>query len=112
MSVGRGVLRRSGKGVVLRVRLTPRSQRDEITGLGLAGGKACIAARVRAVPEENQANRALERLVADWLGVARSSVSLAAGGRSRVKSVAVSGDEEALERLVGGRLAALDTKEV
>jgi uncharacterized protein YggU (UPF0235/DUF167 family) len=112
MSVGRGVLQRSGKGVVLRVRLTPRSQRDEITGLGLAGGKACIAARVRAVPEENQANRALEQLVADWLGVARSSVSLAAGGRSRVKSVAVAGDEEALKRLVGGRLAALDTKEV
>jgi uncharacterized protein YggU (UPF0235/DUF167 family) len=112
MPVGRGVLRRSGEGVILRIRLTPRSQRDEITGLSLAGGEACIAARARAVPEDSEANRALERLVADWLGVARSSVSLAGGGRSRVKSVAVAGDGDALERLVAGRLAVLDTKEV
>jgi uncharacterized protein YggU (UPF0235/DUF167 family) len=111
MPGGQVAVRRSGSGVLLRVRLTPRSQRDEITGLSAAGAEAVIAARVRAVPDENEANRALERLVADWLGVPKSTVALAAGGRSRLKTVAVAGDSDVLERLVCGKLAALERKD-
>jgi uncharacterized protein YggU (UPF0235/DUF167 family) len=59
------------------------------------------------VPAEGEANEALERLVADWLGVPRRSVSLVAGARGRLKTVAVAGDGAALARLVLSKLAGL-----
>ena len=39
------------------------------------------------------------RLIARWLGVPPSMVSVAHGGKSRLKQVAVAGDAEALSRL-------------
>lgn len=72
---------------------------------------SAVAAWVRAVPEKGAANAALERLVADWLAVPASWVSVEAGGKSRVKTVLVRGDPAALavkagERLNGGKLEA------
>ena len=34
----------------------------------------------------------MELVVAEWLGVAKSSVAVAAGGKSRLKTVAVAGE--------------------
>ncbi len=51
-------------------------------------------ARVRAVPEAGRANAALETLIARWLGVPPSTVSVAHGGKSRLKQVALTGDSE------------------
>jgi uncharacterized protein YggU (UPF0235/DUF167 family) len=42
--------------------------------------------------------------MADWLGVPRTSVSLAAGGKSRLKTLDVVGEPLALERLMRMRL--------
>jgi uncharacterized protein YggU (UPF0235/DUF167 family) len=79
------------------VRLTPGASRDEVSGLARASdGSAHLAARVRAVPEKGAANAALERLVAAWLGVPRSAVSVDAGARSRLKTVTVTGDSDRL----------------
>jgi uncharacterized protein YggU (UPF0235/DUF167 family) len=79
------------------VRLTPKSSRDEVTGTADVPGGIALAARVRAAPEKGSANAALERLLAEWLGVPRTSVSVEAGGKSRVKSVRIAGDVRALE---------------
>lgn len=96
--------RSTAQGLALRVRLTPRSARDAIEGLEeTAEGKA-VKARVRAVPENGAANTALERLVADWLSLPKSSVTLAAGGKSRIKTVTISGDPVALKKLVEKKL--------
>ena len=73
---------------MLPVRLTPKSARDEIVGIEAFGGEAVLKARVRALPEDGRANEALERLVAHWLKVPPSSVSVAQGGKSRMKQVA------------------------
>lgn len=54
-------------------------------------------ARVRALPEDGEANAALERLVAEWLGIPKSSARLVSGGKSRVKSIAAGGDITTLE---------------
>lgn len=70
-------------------------------------GGVALAARVRAAPEKGSANAALERLVADWLGVPRTSVSVEAGGKSRVKSLRLSGDARALESRIEQLAAAL-----
>jgi uncharacterized protein YggU (UPF0235/DUF167 family) len=85
--------------VEIRVRLTPKSSADRVEGLATASdGTAYLAARVRAVPEKGAANTALERLVAEWLGVPRRSVSVTAGGTSRIKTVSIEGDPAALAR--------------
>lgn len=88
---------RDGADLVLRIRLTPRADRDRIDGVKtLSDGTEVLAARVRAVPEDGKANAALCVLVAGAAGVARSAVSVEAGATQRVKTVRISdGGEEA-----------------
>jgi uncharacterized protein len=57
--------------VILAVRLTPKSSRDEIAGIEDHGGECVLKARVRAIPEAGRANAALEALIARWLGCRR-----------------------------------------
>ena len=101
-------LRVSHGGVILPVRLTPKSSRDEVSGVEHHGDECVLKARVRAIPEAGRANVALETLIAQWLGVPKSTVSVAHGGKSRLKHVAVSGDADALSRLIARRVAELD----
>jgi uncharacterized protein (TIGR00251 family) len=100
-------LRAVEAGVMLKVRLTPKSGRDEVAGLEAFGEDAVLKARVRALPEEGKANQALVRLIAHWLRVPPSSVSVVQGGKSRLKQVLVEGDAAALARRIETRLAAL-----
>ena len=95
--------------MILPVRLTPKSDRDEIVGLEDQGGECVLKARVRALPQAGRANAALEALVARWLSLPFSSVKVARGGKSRLKQVAVAGDAGALSRLIAARLAELET---
>ncbi|MBS0244275.1 MAG: DUF167 domain-containing protein [Proteobacteria bacterium] len=85
-------------GLLIRIRLTPKAQTDLVVGLEATADGPALKARVRAVPEDGAANAAAERLLADWLGVAKSNVKLASGGKSRVKTLHVSGDGTALAR--------------
>ena len=100
-------LRRSRDGVIIPVRLTPKSNRDEVAGVEDHAGECVLKARVRALPEAGRANAALETLIARWLGLPPSTVSVAHGGKSRLKQVAVTGDGDALIRLIAQRLAEL-----
>jgi uncharacterized protein len=84
--------------LVLRVRLTPKSSKDAIEGIEDTADGPAIKARVRAVPEDGAANAALEQLIAKWLDLPKRSVTLIGGGKSRVKTLALSG---AADRLVG-----------
>lgn len=96
----------SGK-LRVRVRLTPKSSRDEISGLEETAEGPAVKARVRAVPEDGKANAALVRLFAEWLGVPKSTVELAAGSKSRCKTLLVAGPGDALAARLGARLAVL-----
>jgi uncharacterized protein len=62
---------------------------------------------VRAVPEQGRENAALVKLIAAWLELRASRVSVAQGTKSRVKQVAIEGDASELARLIEARLAAL-----
>jgi uncharacterized protein YggU (UPF0235/DUF167 family) len=90
--------------VIVRVRLTPKSSIDAISGLEATAEGPALKARVRAIPAEGAANTALERLLAHWLGVPKSSVSVAGGGKSRVKTLKVTGDVGALALLLRGKI--------
>ena len=98
-------LRRVAAGIMLPVRLTPKSGRDEIVGIEAFGGEVVLKAHVRALPEDGRANDALERLIARWLKVPPSSVSVAQGGKSRMKQVLIEGDADTFARLIAARLA-------
>lgn len=100
-------IRRTATGVILPVRLTPKSSRDEIVGVEDFGGETVLKARVRALAEDGRANAALKKLVAKWLGVPPSSVNVAQGGKSRLKQIAVDGDAAELSARIAKRLAAL-----
>lgn len=90
-------------GVSLRVRLTPRADRDAIDGVAERPEGIVLEARVRAIPEDGKANTALERLLADVLGLPRRAVDVTGGTTSRVKTVSIAGEPGALVT----RLAAL-----
>ncbi len=70
---------------------------DAVEGVASSGGGLFhLKARVRAVPEKGAANTALEKLIARWLGVPKSTVSVVSGGTSRLKTVRVVGESTEL----------------
>ena len=81
------------------MRVSPKSAREGIDGVVETAQGPALTVRVRAVAEKGEANRAVEMVVAGWLGVPKSSVAVTAGGKSRLKTVLVTGQP--------GRLAAL-----
>lgn len=86
-----------GGALLLLVRLTPKSSRDEISGVACLGeGKAVLKVRVRAAPEAGKANDALARLVAKALRIPTGSVSIESGAASRMKSLRLEGDPAGL----------------
>jgi uncharacterized protein YggU (UPF0235/DUF167 family) len=96
-----------GACVIARFRLTPKSSKEAVDGLVETSDGPAFQARVRALPEDGAANRALEELVAHWLGVGKQRVSLAKGGKSRLKSLRISGDPDELEQLLRDRISKL-----
>jgi uncharacterized protein len=81
----------SSSDVRFAVRLTPRAAVDRVDGV-IDG---VLRARVGAPAVEGAANNALVRLIAEELGVARSSVRIVAGASSRQKLVVVEGADPA-----------------
>lgn len=96
-------------GLSIYLRLTPRASKNAITGIEhVADGRSRVAAKVRAVPEKGAANSALERLVADWLDVAKDNASIKSGATSRLKTVHITGNPKVLEQTLRGKLQALE----
>ncbi len=85
------------QGTIIRVRVTPRSRREEI--LPNYGDE--IRVRLTALPAEGQANKALVKLFARVLDVPRRDVEIASGSTSRRKTIRVRslGAREVEERL-------------
>jgi uncharacterized protein (TIGR00251 family) len=84
-------------GIDIHVRLTPRASKDAIESVEeKVDVRTHLNARVRAVPEKGAANAALEKLVASFMGVPASSVSVVAGATSRLKTVRIAGEAREL----------------
>jgi uncharacterized protein len=74
-----------GDDLEVRLRVQPRSSRDEI----LAVQGDALRVRIKAAPVEGKANLALRRFVADAFGVPQSRVELLAGDQSRGKRLLI-----------------------
>lgn len=87
----------------IRLRVVPGARRQAI--LGVHGDALRVA--VRAAPEQGQANRAVEELLAAELGLGRAAVSIERGAGGRDKVVRLSGlDAVELRQRVGRAVAA------
>ena len=96
----------------MRVRLTPHSSRVAVDTITNTVGGPALAARVRAVPENGKANAALLELVASWLNVQRSSVTLVSGQKSRIKIVEVTGLSDLLASRVVTRISGITPEDL
>lgn len=95
MAPRRADRQRSGALSKLRVRLTPAGGADRIDGRAHDDIGAYLKARVRAAPENNEANRALEALIAEAFGVAKSKVTVSRGQTARLKVLQIDGASDA-----------------
>ncbi len=86
-------------GIRLNVRVTPRGGRDAVEGIGADADEAPhVKVRVAAAPVDGDANDAVEKLLAKWLGVAKTDVEVTGGLTARSKLVMVDGDPVKLVR--------------
>ncbi|MFZ9088776.1 MAG: DUF167 domain-containing protein [Planctomycetaceae bacterium] len=87
----------SANGVILLVRLQPNASRSRV--LGRNGDRLRVA--VSAPPEKGRANTALQKLLAEMLGVCSSQIRLLRGRTSRQKDLLIAGlpIEDVLARL-------------
>ena len=92
---------------MLTVRVSPKASRDGIDGLAETPDGPAVKVRVRAVPDQGEANAAVAAVVAEWLGVPASQVAVARGHKSRVKMLKIGGPPDRLEALVAARVGAL-----
>jgi len=84
-------------GVLVTIRLTPKGGRDAIDGVEhLADGQCVLKARVRAAPNEGEANTALVSLLARTIRVAPRSIDLVSGAAARIKRLKIAGEPEVL----------------
>jgi uncharacterized protein len=89
--------------LAVRVRLSPKSAFDRIEGIEhLSDGSAVLKVRVRAVPQDGEANRALCLLLAKSLAIGASAIVLESGATARVKILAISGDAAGLAAKLAG----------
>jgi uncharacterized protein YggU (UPF0235/DUF167 family) len=99
--------RRDKAGLRLLLRVSPKSTREGVEGIVETPQGGAIAVRVRAVADKGEANRAVERLIAEWIGIGRSNVAVAAGGKSRIKTVEVAGEPARLAALIETQIGRL-----
>jgi len=74
----------------LTITVKPHSSRN---ALEVAGGSLIV--RVTAPPVEGKANEMCLSLIADWLGVPKSRLTIISGARQRQKIVGVAGLSQA-----------------
>ena len=87
----------SPDGVILRVRLQPRSSKCEIAGV--VG--ECLKVRVNAPPVEGAANKACRDFLSKFFGIAKGRVEILTGAKSREKRILLRGlDKESVVSLI------------
>lgn len=79
-------------GVILHISLTPKSSMDAVGEIVESAAGYVLKVKVRAIPDKGAANQAVIKLLGKWIGVPKSSLELVSGGRSRLKSIKISGN--------------------
>ena len=96
-----GYLELAADGVYLAVRVTPKSRRPGIGGIGSDGS---LAVAVSAPPEDGKATQAAVELLAAHFALPRRAFTLTQGAASRRKRFRVEGPPESLLAAMTARL--------
>ncbi len=92
-------VRPSAAGVLVDVRVIPRSSRAGVGGI--RDGRLLV--RVTAAPVDDAANEAVVRALAEALDVPRRAVRIAAGATSKNKAIEIGGvDATTIQRRLAG----------
>ncbi len=85
-------LRADGEDLLLAIRLSPKSAKEQIGGTWQdEKGALWLQASVRAVPEKGKANMALIQSIARRLGIAARDIVLESGDTNRLKRIRLIG---------------------
>ena len=88
---------REARKSAIRVKVLPRSSRNQIVGRE----DGVFKIKLTAPPVEGRANKALKELLARKLGLPKGDVEIISGERSRAKSVLIKGvSPEDINRLL------------
>ena len=81
----------------LSIKVIPNAKRDELTGYK----DGILLIKVTAVPEKGKANQAVISLLAEKLGVRKTSIEITRGQTSRNKTIIIYGisNEELLSQI-------------
>ena len=95
----------SDKKTTLEIHVQPGAKRNEIVGFK----EGVLYAKVTALPQKGQANRALLELVTHMLGIPKSALDIIRGQSSRSKVIAIQGlSREEVEEILGRDLSCKD----
>lgn len=75
------------QGIIIPVKVIPKSQKNEI--IGWENDELKI--KIMAIPEKGNANDALISFLAKYLKLSKSSISLHSGEKSRHKRICING---------------------
>ena len=107
-----GPYRKVRDGVLLDVRVTPKSAAARLAGLHTAAdGMVSLTVKVTAAPDKGKANAAVIGVLAKAFGLPKSALSIAAGETSRRKTVHISGNPEGLAPRIEAVLTTLTAEE-
>lgn len=98
----------AGAGVRLRVRVTPRAGRDRLEGVIDLPAGPVVKIAVSAPPEDGKANAAVGKLLAKFLGTAKSNITVVSGASARLKQLEIAGDGVALAAVLDAWQAGLE----
>lgn len=88
---------------LLACKVTPRSGKDEVAGLlSNDDGTVEVAVRVTAPPDKGKANKAVCKLLAKELDVAKSGVAVKRGDTSHHKQLEIDCDQVRLDEWMAG----------
>ncbi|KEC55682.1 DUF167 domain-containing protein [Bartonella koehlerae] len=87
--------------IILFVYLIPKASVDKIMGIKCKDdGKRHLVIRLRAIPENGKANKALIKFLAKQWEIPSSYISLKSGGTSRYKQIYFSGYLKKLKEIL------------
>ena len=95
--VGKGFFEETADGLRLYLRASPGAADNAVTGIWRdAERNTRLAVKVTVPPDKGKANIAIIKLLATKLGLPKSLLSVTAGETSRLKTIHIKGEPDAL----------------
>jgi len=79
------LIKETKEGLLLSVKVKPKSHKDEVEGVE----NDYLKVRIRAAPEKGNANDSLIETLSLFFGIPKSHIEIASGATSRIKKILI-----------------------